>query len=233
MPRLLLIISLYLLGTCVNSVNGQTNKFEIAIEGGSGATHFYGNVLTLDNLKPIIGGYAGILFQYHFSRIFSVKSGCSYERKGANFILNSWEFNADYVYQLNYLSVPAVIQAEFGRKVRFFINTGPYFSFLLSQNYIAKNAASGSGNWLLISASSEHEQVKYDFGINAETGVKINVATNTAISVSLADHCGFINTKKQPLFTDAIHAPVNSDNTTFNNSILVVFGISYGFGAIN
>ncbi|MDD4604436.1 MAG: porin family protein, partial [Bacteroidales bacterium] len=225
--------SFYLLGVCLNSVNGQTSKFEIGLEGGPGATYFYGNDLTLDYLKPIISGYVGVLFQYHFSKIFSIKTGCSYERKGANFKTESWEFNADYVYHLNYFTVPALIQVEFGNKVRFFINTGPYFSYLLSQKYSGKASQSGSGNRLRISSSSEHNQINYDFGINTEIGMKMTVSKKIAISVSLADHLGLCNTKKQPLFTNTFLAPVYSDNTTYNNSIFVVFGISYGFGAVN
>lgn len=231
MKRLFFVISFIFCGICF-TVDGQTSKFEIGVEGGPGATFLYGNTVTLDELKPIIGGYAGVLFQYHFSKVFSIKTGCSYERKGANFKIESWEFNTDYVYHLNYLTVPALIQAEFGEKVRFYLNSGPYFSYLISQQYSGENYPSGAENSLMISANSEHDQVKYDFGINAEIGLKITISKEINISAGITDHLGLCNTKKQPLFTTTDLAPVNSDNTTYTNSVLVVFGISYGFGAV-
>ena len=230
MKRQLLLISFYLLGVCLNSVNGQTNRIEIGLEGGPGVTYFYGNKLSTDYLKPIIGGYIGVLFQYHFSKFFSIKTGCSYERKGANFKFETWNFNTDYVYHLNYITVPALIQAEFGTKVRFFINTGPYFSYLVSQKYSGKNSPSGAGgDWLRISTSSEQNLIKYDFGVNAEIGMKIAVSKEIAIIVSLADHLGLLNTKKQLLFTNTMLDPINSDNTSFNNSIFFVLGLTYSF----
>ncbi|MCK9423694.1 MAG: PorT family protein [Bacteroidales bacterium] len=233
MKRQLLFISFYLLGVCLNSVNGQTKRFEIGFEGGPGVTYFYGNTFTMDYLKPIIGGYVGVLFQYHFSKFFSIKTGCSYERKGANFNYKSWDFNTDYLYHLNYITIPALIQAEFGRKVHFFINTGPYFSYLVSQKYTGKDSPSGAGNWLLISTSSEQNLINYDFGVQAELGTKIAVSKEIALSVSLADHLGLLNTKKQLLFTDTMLSPINSDNTSFNNSIFFVLGLSYSFGTLN
>ena len=229
MKRQLLLISLYLLGVCLNSVNGQTTKIEIGLEGGPGVTYFYGNKQSKDYIKPIIGGYVGVLFQYHFSRVFSIKTGCSYERKGANFNFENEYFNTDYMYHLNYITVPALIQAEFGTKVRFFINTGPYFSYLVSQKYIGKNSPSGTGDWLIISASSEQNLINYDFGVDAEIGMKIPVSKELAITVSLTDHLGLLNTKKQLLLTNTLLDPVNSDNTSFNNSAFIVLGLTYSF----
>jgi hypothetical protein len=227
MRQTILVIGFILFGSYLFSASGQAKKFEIGILGGPGLATIYGNSFSKDAFKPILTGYAGILFQYHFSNHFSTKTGLTYERKGTKFKLDSWEFQSGYTYHFDYLTVPFVIQAEFGKKVCFYINAGPYFSYLFRQEYTGKNSRSGAGNWLIISSSVNKNQNIFDIGISAEIGTKIEVSKEWTISIGLMENYGLVNTDKQLLFTTPTLSPVNSDKTSYNHAIFLALGFSY------
>ena len=136
------------------------------------------------------------------------------------------------MYKLDYLTIPLLLEAEYGKKICFYANAGLYFSYLLNQNYTGENERSGAGYWLQISPNSTHNKNNFDFGICAETGMKIKVSNELAIYFGLCDRLGLFNTEKQPLFIDEIGNQVNSETTSFNNVTLLILGFSYRFGSI-
>ena len=231
MKRLLLILLLN--GFFLFLLNAQHARFEVGIEGGPGFSTLYGNEPMRDYTQMIFAGFGGASFQYHFSNHFSLRTGLRYERKGTHVNINNWDFQSDYLYHFNYLTLPVVVQAEFGKKVRFYINAGPYFSYLLSQKYVrqAKDLPPDHGQGLLIGASSLRNTVNYDAGLSTEIGVRIAFSEKTGMSLGVAEHFGLVNTKKSPLYTTTTWAPVYTIADSFNNALSFVIGFSYKIGS--
>ncbi len=222
----LFTLCLSLLAGIPEWASAQNSRFELGIEGGIGTAGFTGNEAPDKQFKSVAGGYAGAQFTYRFYRYFSVKTELFYERKGSIYQLDTTDFESKWEYKLDYITHTAMLQMEFGNKVIFYLNLGPYISFLLGQNYSGKEIEVSEKNGLLISPASNHEDNRIDAGLVGEIGMKIPVHFDWLINFGVALHIGLVNTEKQPLFTDQALIPMNTDNTSFNRSILFSFGVS-------
>jgi hypothetical protein len=111
------------------------SKFQVGVESGVGIS------LSLKNIpdtKLSISLIDGATFQYNFTKIFSIKTGMYYERKGWRSENQLTDINGSNIGEvvtkrhLHYVSIPFLIKAAFGNKTRFFVNAGPGISFLTS-----------------------------------------------------------------------------------------------------
>jgi len=226
----LIIVHLFIFVNYFNPVFSQEPRFEIGLNGGPSVAFIYGNKVPDGSFDPILAGRAGLYFQYHFSNHYSFKTGVFYERKGANFTLDSWNLRTDYIYHFDYLTLPLLVEAEYGKNIRFYFNLGPYFSYLLNLKYIGEKIKSGAGNWLQISENSPQNKNKIDFGVCLEFGMKLLVSKKYSITIGVGDHLGLYNTKKQPIYSNSIGQDVNSNTTSKNNAIYCAIGCTYRFG---
>jgi len=64
------------------STFSQPDKFDMGIEGGPGVISLRGND-QLKKHKSRISYSGGIFFQYHFTKLISIRTGMGYERKGS------------------------------------------------------------------------------------------------------------------------------------------------------
>jgi putative salt-induced outer membrane protein YdiY len=230
MKRLLLIISLGIMGCNFNPGSCQTNRFVLALEGGPGISYLYGISMPEGDMTitPILAGTVGMSFQYAYTTHWSLKAGLQYERKGTYFKYESYGFMTDFLCQFDYLTIPLLLQAEYGRKVRFYFNAGMYFSYLLIQKYSNRFENSEYVEWVPENPDgSAMKNKKFDFGLCAEAGTKITLSKKIAISIGVCDHLGLYNTEKQPLFTQNNGNPANDVTTSFNNVIYLVAGCSF------
>ena len=121
---------------------GQSNKIDIQVEGGPSRISVY-NSRNIYH-KPTLNGFTGgVYLNYNMNKHQSIKSGISYERKGYMQSLNLITSTGRQVYEddiyLDYLVVPLLIHANFGSKLRFFVNGGPYLGYLVNQQFISRN----------------------------------------------------------------------------------------------
>lgn len=118
------------------------NKINIGIEGGLSRVRLYGDGVGKE-YKHFAPGYAaGLSFQYNFTSILSIRSGLTLERKGTtaeNVIIPDTSGNnfmkSDIRLRSDYLIVPILVGATYGKKVNFFVNAGPYLGYLLRTTY--------------------------------------------------------------------------------------------------
>ncbi|MNU65563.1 hypothetical protein D3C71_548570 [compost metagenome] len=134
-------IILSFISIAMTSVNAQTNRYDWGIEGGPNLSTFRVVNNPFLDAKPVIFGSGGFIFQYNTKKILSFKTGFSYQRKGVqsqDFIYTN--SNGDFigegksVFSFDYITLPLLVKASFGKKVKFFINAGPYAGFLLAKN---------------------------------------------------------------------------------------------------
>jgi len=117
----------------------------------------------------VLGGFnAGLSADYYFSRTWSLKVEGRYDQKGyADGTLYDDQGNdiADNVnFRLNYVTVPVLASYHFGRQREWYIDFGPYVSFLTS----AKE-------------TNDNVNVKDSFN-NTDGGFDVAIGYKTAIS---------------------------------------------------
>jgi len=230
MKRQILIISLLLLGNFFTSAFAQDTKITISAEGGPSLTSFYRNGTIRKDFKSIAGGYAGILVQYNFTENLSLRSGLTYERTGTKFFIDTYDIYADYIYRFDYVSIPVMIRAEYGKKVRFYMNAGPYFSYLCNQEYVSRDRQEFDDQTMQIHGSTPRNKNRVDYGLAGGIGIIIKIAGNAAISAGVTDYLGLCNTKKQPVYYTSVEIPVSTQTSSYNNSAIFLVGFSINIG---
>lgn len=231
-----LLVSLIIAIPCI----AQTRKFAVSVEGGPSFSYIYKNSFPASDFKPMVGGYAGLMFEYRFKKHFGLETGLAWEQKGTQFYkalasviynrqptisANQYTYYADYTFRFNYLTLPLMVKASFGRKVRFIASGGAYFSLLLSQTHISN----GNNSFEIIPPMSD--QIKhYDFGLSGNLGMEVGILKNAAISLKFSDHLSLVNTNLFPILIMDTGETVNSDRSSYINSAIVSLGFSWFLG---
>ncbi|MEZ4847273.1 MAG: porin family protein [Bacteroidia bacterium] len=140
----LTITMLFVFSFFATILNGQTNKFNIGIEGGPSLIFLRGDEVVEIYDKITLGYSGGLTFQYNLQDNFSVKTHLAYERKGSKSTFQETDVSgipiSEFTTYINYdyLTVPLLGHFHVGDKVRLFANFGPYFGFLFNQTNITE-----------------------------------------------------------------------------------------------
>jgi hypothetical protein len=145
MTKIKMLFTGLLFLTFVNTTLGQTNKFEIGIDGSPTLTFLRGNDFIENNHKSAIGFSGGLFFQFNFKKIISLRTNIAFERKGSAFTSQATDFNGNPLGKItsntnfDYLTFPILVRATFGKKIQYFVNAGPYFGYLIKQTYVSED----------------------------------------------------------------------------------------------
>jgi hypothetical protein len=161
---------------------------------------------------------AGMFIQYKLSKHFALRIDPGFEQKGYNYTSTYIDQNGVVLgdfktkYRFNYITVPVLLRASIGNKVKYFINTGPYIGFLLSERY-----KSNYDN-KIYNFTKSYQTV--DIGITAGIGLSVPLQERISFSVELRNNFG--------LFNIANYGNSKTSLKTFSANVLC--GISYAFG---
>ena len=189
------IIALFLaLG--INPLLAQSsNRYDWGIEGGPNLSTFLLYNSAYWNAKPVVFGSAGFIFQHNLKKIISFKTGISYQRKGYQvddsiYISNHSSFPGTRkgVLAYDYITSPFLIKASFGKKVKFFINAGPYVGFLLSRTKIWT-----TDTGIVPSKSNLGSYKRFDFGAAGGIGVTIPIKKSWMVHAEVRNYYGLQN----------------------------------------
>lgn len=216
-------------------LHGQNSKLGLTIEGGPAYATMYKSDYPQKDFSPILGGYAGLLFNYQFSKYFALETGLAYERKGAEFKTSFDSYGsgsnvADFIFHFDYLTVPALIKAKFGGKFCFLIEAGPYISILLKQTYIDNTNKNGDHDGLMVDPVTYSDKKNYDLGFSGSLGLELAIAEKASVSLKLTDHVGFINTGLFPVIKGSDGTTYSTSRSSYLNSAIISLGFSYFFG---
>lgn len=202
---------------------GQTNKFDIGVEGSPSLIFLRGNDI-IDNLhKPTIGFSGGLFFQYNFKKVVSLRTNIAFERKGSvltyeittNSNGNSFEkvtTNTNF----DYLILPILVRATFGKRVQFFVNAGPYFGYLIKQTFVTKG-----DNIPTTTNDNTSLNKRFDTGISTGLGLSVPIKTKFLFSFEVRNNLGLYNVRA---------VSVVNNGTTKTNSTNFLLGFAYKLG---
>ncbi len=198
-------------------INAQRYKFELAIEAGPGFSYIYGDGATqLKKQNPLLGFSSGIGFRFNALKVVGVYTGIYVERKGFNWPIES--MNSDghpviysYKAEYHYVTIPVMLHAEVGKKVKFFVNAGGYVSALFRIHLNQKELHIDNVN------PGGYQYV--DAGFCGGVGIRVPVLKRLIFSLEMRNSTGFMKVVKNTEAKDAIH----------NTSTSFMLGIAYSF----
>jgi hypothetical protein len=223
MKEIRIITLVALLSGFILLLRAQENRFNGGIEAGPGVTLLYGNQILKAWNRPDAGCAAGLSFQYNFEKIVSIRTGIDYQHEGSAVKINynnpfgpSTPLTGHNI--LNYLVVPVFARVSFVKKIRFFMNVGPYLGILLKATEETDPA-----NGFPKSKSDYTKNLKrVDVGLSVGPGIAVPIKENFEISFEARNNVGLLNISTRTVYG-------NGSIKTFATNFL--FGFEYKFGA--
>lgn len=218
------IINLIISCALASTIFAQQNKFNVGVEGGPSLINIRGDAFG-DYANPSIGFIGGITLQYNFPKLLSLRTNVSYERKGTQ-ISNIWykasSGNEVYANKLrlnfDYISVPVLLRANFGKKVDFFLNAGAFFGYLLQEKEISVGEL---GEPRIFSVVQTSKFYRFDTGVTLGCGITVPVKNKLLLSVELRNNTGLYNIDKPDIYNSPV---INTSSTN------LLLGIAYKLG---
>jgi hypothetical protein len=202
----------------------QDYKYELGMQGGPNLTKMRFTFTALQSTThPQVAGGGGLFLQYNINKTFSLRIDPTLDRlattSGKNALTDA---NGNIIryddlhYHYDYLSIPLLFRAGIGHKVRYFLNIGPSFNFLLNQKLIIK----GYDPKPIITNNTNQYQA-FNFGIVTGLGIAIPIKERFSLSFELRNNYGLSNINK------------NTDKSFSikTNSTSLLIGFAYKFGA--
>ncbi len=219
----ILFISFFL----ITAAFGQERGITIGIDGGMGLV-FLRNDMFKTNCKPSTGYARGIILQYDFPEIFSIRTGLAYERKGTdsrvlssntNYYSNgmSISYTESIIHsRLDYLTLPVLLRASYGRKIKYYYNAGLFFGYLVKQ-YNTIETTAGTVCW------SKCDHRLFDVGAALGIGVSVSLTKNFLISLELRNNFGFYSVSNYP---DLSHINLKTNTSNLQLGLLYKFWLN-------
>jgi|DEB19_MinimDraft_2_1074335.scaffolds.fasta_scaffold26154_1 opacity protein-like surface antigen len=188
-----LFLSIAILFLFCNQLNAQTNKFEIGVEASPSFTFLKGSRIE-KYYNGTLGFSGGISFQYNCGKRTALRTNIAYERKGGE---GEFEFTDNYgasigkgVVNLNfdYLTIPVLVRFTFGKRIKYFLNGGSYFAYLIKQTLVFKGANSNGE----INNTASYNSL--DAGISLGTGLQYPINEKWFLGSEIRGNMGLLNT---------------------------------------
>lgn len=196
----------------------QSSGFLIGAESGAGPAWLRG----ITTNKSRLGYTAGLFVQYDLKKTFSLRTGAYYDLKGAAYQMDLTDVTGIQIAEVrawndfHYLTVPLLLRATFGKKINYFINAGPYVSFLLKQRHHYP-AQSYDNSWM-------YNQT--DMGVSL--GIGLSYAFDCfVLSAEARSSTGLANINASK---NGIQIPVYNGGEQYTNAINIQFGLAYRMG---
>ena len=162
---------------------GQDKSFELGVLfGGSRNSLPEAQMLNEETLRPV----GGLLAQYNFTSLFSIKTKLLYHIKGAstqNMMFGSGAAGSGYL-DLHYLTLPFLAQFNFGKnKWQIFFNSGGYIGYLIKYELVDPEESSTTD---LINGSE-----KLDLGIVLGSGFSFRFSERIKMFLESSFDYGF------------------------------------------
>lgn len=198
---------------------GQTNKFDVGVEGSPSLISLRGNDFIDEFHESTIGFSGGFFLQYNVNKVVSLRTNIAYERKGSNVSFQISDTNGNFLGEgtnhtnLNYLILPILARATFGERIKYFLNVGPYFGYLINQTVVIKG-----DNIPTTRDKNMYNLKRFDTGISTGLGLSYPIKTKYALSLEIRNNLGLYN-------LSAVTMPNNESIKT--NSVNFLLGLTY------
>lgn len=210
-------ISLLTVLVSFTSIKAQLGS-HIGFNVGPSISVFHGSDYA-ENFRSKTGLAAGITYQYAFNTTFALHTGLMYESKGVTSRMTLDPFDIDVRTRSNfsYLAVPVLFRAHLlpEKKLRPFINAGPYFGFLMRQMNVTRS--DNNGNIDVERENNTDSFNAFDVGLSGGVGLDFLITSNMHLDFEVRNNLGFYNISESD----------NSDFRLKNNSLNFMVGMLF------
>jgi opacity protein-like surface antigen len=204
----------------LNKTEAQKPKIILSFEGAPNLRFLSGNFNQDQIDKPAVGFYTGLTAQIPVSQAFSFVTGVGFERKGSVIKTDWTDFNGGirgiYSTYINYdyWVIPALIRANFGEKLRYYLNFGLNFGHLSAAKINVERPD-------FPNAQFEDKRIKkIDFGVSFGGGMRLNITKNLSVPIEIRSNHGLLNINESVSF---------NNGKIRTNTIDLIIGLSYHF----
>lgn len=190
---------------CISfTVHAQSDKLSLTINAGGG----------ISSIRPIYDtdfGFKGELqARYQLNPIFSAAIGVGYEQIGVRENITYYDqiWAPMYTYNtrisFDYIALPMLFRAEFGKNTKYFVNAGPTIGYLLNRTYHYSEQTDNT----LYNAQNDGGFKNLNTCISFGAGAEIPMGEKTALSLEIRDNFGFTdisNSDLTNLKTNTLH----------------------------
>jgi len=201
----------------------QINKYDFGVEGGIGLAWLYGEDHFKDVYNARMGFSGGMFFQFNCKKLWSVRTGVFVDRKGSAFKILATDNVGNDIGEIDgkenfdYLSVPVLFRLSGGKKLKHFINAGPYIGFLLKQSLQYDKFL----NYPKFVDDNTDSYKKTEVGISFGGGIAYKCTQQFSITLEVRNNLGLTNTSKETIYNDA---------TIKTEALNFLVGLNFHFG---
>jgi len=203
---------------------GQINRFEVSGETGTNVLFLWANKNENNTELPRFGLSTGFSFRYNFHKNFSIETNPAIDRKRSyapNATIDEepdpFLGSVDIASQYDCLTIPIRIRYCLGRKVKFFVSTGPYFSYMFGLTFLFKYE-SGSEIGPLGYTGFYNQ---FEFGISSSIGLAVPVTDFLQFQIEIRNNTGL---------NDIGNGKSAFASSRKTNTIVPLIGMTYSFG---
>jgi hypothetical protein len=173
------------------SNNFAQSKLKFGVNGGLTYSSFRGNP-QIETLDAGFDFLAGVSFEYQIKERLSLVANINYDRKTATdnpyiqIIENpddpSFYGKVKIKFRNQYLSLPILLKYKFGTNNSFFINAGPFLSYLLKSEL--------TNNYDDTSSDQTDNFKTLDYGLTFGFGKTFKLKNNNELSIEIRENLG-------------------------------------------
>ena len=212
-----------LFSTLTLSVFGQMNMFDIGFEGGFSVSSLRGNEIIDAHHDSRIGSSGGVYGQFNFKKVISIRTGAYFESKGSSIEFTMTDQTGQSLgtikgkQNFDFVTVPLLVRATFGKKLNYFVNVGTYYGFLLKQT----ESTEGFQDFPETLVDRTHNYKRNEVGISTGLGLSYTFKFPLAISFEVRNNLGLVNISRFPVY---------NGGTIKTNNLNFLFGACYKLG---
>lgn len=195
------------------STNAQTNKWQLGFEAGPSLTTIHSQ--NVDFLfTPKLAYSVGFSAQYNADKRISVRTQVTYESKGGyRGAFPITDVNGVTIGSMNvsltnnYITVPLMIRAQFGKSAKLFIDAGAYGGYLTGATSTQRQSTSEGITFMMEDLTRFRNF--FDHGLCGGLGTEVPIGNNTYVSLGFRYNHGQNNihgdTKSIPLYNRSLN----------------------------
>lgn len=192
--------NLFLFGLIIlsSSVYAQSSKLSLGFQTGAGISN-------ADLFEPGIGHTGLLICKYDWTEIISTNIGFGYEtrRTNENLIVtdNQESFIADLeiIQGFHYLTFPLLVRANIGSKIKYFINAGPSFNYLIRQSsHFGPSLLpkTNNDNYDLRDSNNTSLHKRFELDLTIGGGVEFPIKERLSLLSEVRNNIGLTNLSK-------------------------------------
>lgn len=168
---------------------GQGDKFQAGIEGGPGVCFIYWVKNYWTTSDAAAGFTTSAFFQWNITQRFALRPGLAFEQKGSTDTYQDY-FGEVFQSRLRsrWIALPVLARFSFGKKIRFFIDSGPYVGYALQLQSFYSNSASSTE----FESDYTRSGHRFDAGLCLGIGIAFPISKNLGLSIEARDNLGLV-----------------------------------------